>query len=136
MERFLDKTKEPTESEIKDALGNVSEDFFRLFQTLTSLGLSSTFRFPHGNNYGWGYNFKVKGKHFCDLFPGYNGFCLMIRLTNKGFESLENLSSYALDLIANKYPCGEGGVIHYCFEKGKAYTDLEKIIYKKHEEVK
>lgn len=70
--------------------------------------------FPYGNSYGWGISHKKKKKLICYVFAESDSFTVMLRLSGKAYESIyEKLKPYGKNLVDNKYPCGDGGWIHY-----------------------
>lgn len=111
--RMLDKTNEPTIEAIATQLGPKAQKNLDSFEKelLKKYDLKKELRFPFGNNYGWGYKYSHKNKHLCYLFFEEGGFTIMLQLGDGGkVEACKNqLSPYALDLWANRYPCGKKG---------------------------
>ncbi|MDD3243495.1 MAG: DUF3788 family protein [Eubacteriales bacterium] len=71
-------------------------------------------RNPYGKKYGWGVGHRRKGKHLCDVFPEVGAFTLMIRLSNAQMDTvLSGLSARAQREWEGKYPCGDGGWLHF-----------------------
>lgn len=114
-ERMLDKQQKPTYEEFIDYLGSAKPLFEQLDNyLLVDLGTERQLRFPYGNKYGWSMKYFVKHNHICDIFAEKDAFSVMLRLTNKQFLDVYNImSEYTKQFIDNKYPCGEGGWIHY-----------------------
>ena len=98
-----------------------------LFQELNSYlteewNTQTLIRFPYGNSYGWGVKHSIKSKHICDIFAEDQAFELMLRMDNRQYEAVyDDLLPYTKEVIDGKYPCGDGGWIHYrilCREHG------------------
>ena len=114
-ERMLDKGKRPSLEEFISYCGDGKEliDDLNVFLT-DNMGLEKLLRFPYGNNYGWSIKYSLKNKHICDVFAEKDAFTVMIRLDNSQYETAyNNLLPYTQEFIDNKYPCGNGGWIHY-----------------------
>lgn len=114
-ERMLNKEDVPTKDEMTGYCGVTSKLFLTLNEWLTTtFETEQKTVFPYGNNYGWGIAHKKKGKLICNIFAEKDAFNVMMRLSDKKFDSLFNdLSQYSKDIISNKFPCGDGGWIHY-----------------------
>lgn len=53
----------------------------------------------------------------------------MIRLTNVQYQAIyEKLAKYTQEYIDNKYPCGDGGWIHYRVTCQEHYEDIKKLL--------
>ncbi|MDD3400975.1 MAG: DUF3788 domain-containing protein [Eubacteriales bacterium] len=114
-ERMLDKQQKPTYEEFINYLGNTKSLFEQLDNyLLLDLKSEKQLRFPYGNKYGWSMKYFIKRSHICDIFAEKGAFSVMLRLTNKQFLEVYNtMSEYTKQFIDDKYPCGEGGWIHY-----------------------
>ena len=85
--------------------------------------------FPYGNKYGWCIAHKKAKKLNCNIFAEDNAFSVMIRLSNKLFESVyEDMQKYMQKNIDNKYPCSDGGWIHYRLSCQEHLKDMEKLL--------
>lgn len=129
-ERMLDKTKMPTMDELAAYCGNMAEFF-----TLLNEWLSETYEteqkivFPYGNNYGWGISHKKRKKLLCNVFAEKDAFTVMVRLTNKQCEIMYGkLQEYTRNYIDNKYPCNDGGWIHYRVLGKKHLEDIQTLL--------
>lgn len=129
-ERMLNKQKTPTIEEMTNFCGENSERF-----TLLNEWLSSSFNteqkvvFPYGNNYGWGIAHKKKNKLMCNIFAEYNSFTVMMRLSNKQYDTVyDKLQKYTQEYIDNKYPCGDGGWIHYRVTCDEHFDDIKTLL--------
>ena len=114
-ERLLDKQTQPTLEAFYAHCGDAAPLLRELDAFLTELlGAPALLRFPYGNHYGWGLKYSRKKAHFCDVFAERGAFTIMVRLSNPQFESVYGtLKPYTQTFVDNKYPCGNGGYIHY-----------------------
>lgn len=113
-ERLLDKTQKPSEDEFVLYCGKSNGYFAMLDTFLLSESCTRQMRFPYGNSYGWSMKYSLKSKLICDVFAENDAFTVMIRLTNKQFDLIyDGLEADTKENIDNKYPCGDGGWIHY-----------------------
>lgn len=129
-ERMLNKQKTPTIEEMTNFCGENSERF-----TLINKWLSSSFNteqkvvFPYGNNYGWGIAHKKKNKLMCNIFAENNSFTVMMRMSNKQYDTVyDKLRKYTQEYIDNKYPCGDGGWIHYRITCDEHFDDIKTLL--------
>jgi len=129
-ERMLNKQIKPSIEEMTQYCKECSELFTALNDWLkTTFKTEQTVVFPYGNSYGWGIAHKLKEKLICNVFAENDGFTVMIRLSEKQCEKVyEQLQSYAKDLIDNKYPCNDGGWIHYRIRCQEDLQDIQKIL--------
>ena len=114
-ERLLDKQAVPTMEDLEAYCGGNGALFRELNETLSAeYGTTQEIRFPYGNHYGWGVAHRKKKKLICDVFAESEAFTVMLRLSNQQFASVyPQMQPYTQVFIDNKYPCGEGGWIHY-----------------------
>lgn len=129
-ERMLNKQVEPTISEMTAHCGENAELF-----TMINDWLSKTYdtvqkvTFPYGNNYGWGIAHRKKQKLICNIFVENSAFTVMLRLSNRQFESIyEHVQKYTQEYIDNKYPCNDGGWIHYRVMCKEHLNDIQKLL--------
>lgn len=88
-ERMLDKQAAPTIEEMTEFCGGNAERFRFLNEWLTTSFLTQQkIVFPYGNHYGWGVAHKKKNKLICNIFAEDNAFSVMIRLSDKEYESI------------------------------------------------
>lgn len=53
----------------------------------------------------------------------------MMRLSNNQYEAIyDELDKYTQEHIDNKYPCGDGGWIHYRVTCKEYYEDIKKLL--------
>ena len=85
--------------------------------------------FPYGNKYGWGIAHKKKNKLICNIFAEDNAFTVMMRLSDQQYNTVYGeLQKYAQEHIDNKYPCGDGGWIHYRVTCGEHFDDIKTLL--------
>ena len=129
-ERMLDKQAEPSIEEMAVLCGENAERFSLLNEWLTSVfHTEERIVFPYGNHYGWGVSHKVKNKLICNIFAEDNAFMVMMRMSDRQYQTVySQLQEYARDLIDNKYPCGDGGWIHYRVICQEHFEDIKTIL--------
>jgi len=129
-ERMLNKEIVPTEDNIKEFIGeNAVKNMDLLKYSLEKvMKISTELRFPYGNKYGWGYKFSDdKNKHLLDLFFEKGSINIMLRTVIKTkieIEKYNKLSEEGKQYWENKYPCGNGGWIHYRVKNKKHLKDI------------
>ncbi|MCI9409638.1 MAG: DUF3788 domain-containing protein [Oscillospiraceae bacterium] len=129
-ERMLDKHIIPTASEMTEYCGKNAGLFNLLNEWLSeTYGTVQKVVFPYGNNYGWGISHKKKEKLVCNIFAENNSFTVMMRLSDKQFDSIyDRVEKYTQEYINNKYPCGNGGWIHYRVTEKSHFDDIQKLL--------
>lgn len=129
-ERMLDKQVVPTIPEMTAYCGENSELFTLLNNWLSeTYGTVQEIVFPYGNHYGWGISHKIKRKFICNIFAENNSFTVMMRLSNKQYDIIyDNVEKYTQEYIDNKYPCGDGGWIHYRIINKDHFNDIQKLL--------
>ena len=132
-ERMLDKNNKPSWEEFFSYCGRSKKLLIDLDAFIMSIdGLDKLIRFPYGNNYGWGIKYYKKNRHICDIFAEKEAFTIMIRLSDEQFEKLyPDMSIYTKELIDNRYPCGNGGWIHYQVKSIEYLTDIKTLLQMK-----
>ena len=100
-ERMLDKHIIPTVSEMTEYCGKNAGLFNLLNEWLSeTYGTVQKVVFPYGNNYGWGISHKKKEKLVCNIFAENNSFTVMMRLSDKQFDSIYDRSKNILRNIS------------------------------------
>lgn len=129
-ERMLNKQMEPSIEEMTAFCGENAERFSSLNEWLESaFHTEQKVVFPYGNHYGWGVAHKIKGKLICNIFAEDNAFTVMMRLSDKQYQSVyEKLHKYTQEVIDNKYPCGDGGWIHYRVTSEEHFEDSKALL--------
>lgn len=129
-ERMLDKQNQPTYEEFANYCGVCRSLFERADDVLTNeLNAEKVMRFPYGNHYGWGMKYSVKSKHICDIFAEKDAFTVMLRMADSQFSKVyDELSAYSKELIDHKYPCGNGGWVHYRVQSEAHLKDILRLL--------
>ncbi|MBD5402674.1 DUF3788 domain-containing protein [bacterium] len=129
-ERMLNKQVTPTMEEMTKFCGENSERFSLLIEWLTSaINTEKKIVFPYGNKYGWGVAHKKKNKLICNVFAEDNAFTVMMRLSDKQYNTIyDNLQKYAQEHIDHKYPCSDGGWIHYRVTCNEHFDDIKTLL--------
>ena len=129
-ERMLNKQETPTIEEMTKFCGENSERFSLLNEWLTSaFQTEQKVVFPYGNNYGWGVAHKRKNKLICNVFAEDNAFTVMMRLTDKQCKAVyDQLQKYTQEYLDNKYPCSDGGWIHYRVIREEHFDDIKILL--------
>ncbi len=129
-DRMLNKKAMPTIEEMTAYCGENAALFSAINAWLS--GAFSTEQkvvFPYGNHYGWGIAHRKKNKLICNVFAEENAFTVMLRLSNKQYASVyEQLHGYTKECIDNKYPCSDGGWIHYRVTCKEHFHDIQKLL--------
>ena len=129
-ERMLNKQTIPTEDEIKKHIGKNSVEIIDVIKSSLekSAEIKMELKFPFGNNYGWGYKISNKSKHLFYLFFEKGSITLMLQIgrinTKADLERYGQLSEEGKKYWENRYPCGEGGWIHYRITNRKQLKDI------------
>lgn len=129
-ERMLDKRTEPTLTEMTAHCGAASTLFTALNDWLSDvLHTERSTVFPYGDRYGWGIAHKRKGRLVCNVFPEDGALCVMLRLTNAQWASVyENAREPMRACVDGKYPCGDGGWIHYRVVAPEDMPDIRRAL--------
>lgn len=129
-ERMLNKQVMPTIEEMTEYCGENAELFSMLNKWMeTTFETEQRVVFPYGNDYGWGIAHRKKNKLICNVFAEDGAFTVMVRLSNKQYEMIyEQLGKYTKEYIDNKYPCGDGGWIHYRVTYREHFEDVKKLL--------
>lgn len=129
-ERMLDKKVTPSIEEMEKYCGENSERFSSLNGWLTdSFGTEQKIVFPYGNGYGWGVAHKKKSRLICNVFAENGAFTVMMRLSDRQYKSVyDKLQANTRECIDNKYPCGDGGWIHYRVNCRENFEDIKILL--------
>lgn len=129
-ERMLNKQEKPTIEEMAEYCESCAGLFTGLNEWLSgTYGTDQTVSFPYGNQYGWGIAHRKNKKLICNVFAEADAFTVMLRLSNKQFASgYSRMQPYARELIDHRYPCGDGGWIHYRVTCGEQLDDLQMLL--------
>ena len=134
-ERMLDGGHRPSTLEIQNTLGMKACSYLNLLETrLADLyDLRKEFRFPFGNDYGWGVKYSHKAVHLVYVFFEQGAFTVMLQIGDARVplmkESLSSWSEKARTLWENRYPCGEeGGWIRYRILEQEEIEEIIRLI--------
>ncbi len=128
--RMLDKQTAPTIAEMASYCGENGGLFLQFNEWLSaSFATEQKIVFPYGNNYGWGVAHRRKNKLLCNVFAEDNAFTVMLRLSNEQWDALYgNVQKYMKEYIDNKYPCNDGGWIHYRVSCAEHIDDIKTAL--------
>lgn len=128
-ERMLDKAVKPDFNALADYCGKRKEEFLAYNDFLAeTMNTVSEIRFPYGNAYGWCVTHRRGKKLVCDVFAEADAFNVMIRLPDKASMSVyDSLGEYAKECVDERYPCGEGGWLHYRVSEPWQLSDLMRL---------
>ena len=129
-ERMLNQNESPSIQQMTAYCGTTAAMFTDLNEWLTAeYATVQAVVFPYGNSYGWGISHKRKGKLVCNVFPEDEAFCVMLRMSDSQFASVyDQLGEYARKYIDNKYPCHDGGWIHYRVMDEPQFDDIKLLL--------
>ena len=129
-ERMLDKQNRPTYDEMAAYCGNCMELFMRINEWLSKVcETTQELSFTYGNKYGWAVAHRKKKKLVCNVFAENGAFTVMIRLSNEQFQKLyDQMEKETQERIDNKYPCGDGGWLHYRVTNEANFCDIQKML--------
>ena len=129
-ERMLNKQEVPTPADMASYCGETAELFTQLNGWLSeNFETAQKITFPYGNQYGWGIAHRRKKSLVCNIFAEKNAFTVMMRLSNAQFElEYDNVKKYAQEYINHKYPCSDGGWIHYRVTCKEHLDDIRRLL--------
>ena len=129
-ERMLDKAVTPTLDDLTAWCGENGALFTSLNEWLAAhYELEQKIVFPYGKRYGWGIAHRKKSKLICNVFAENGAFTVMTHLSDKQFQTAyDHLSDYAKAFVDNKYPCGDGGWIHFRVTKPEHIMDIQALL--------
>lgn len=114
-ERMLSRGAVPTMESLAAHCGAASAAFREINGYLTGVcATQPEIRFPYGGRYGWGISHRIGKKLICNVFAEVDAVTVMMRLSDRQYAALyPRLLPYTQRCIDEKYPCGDGGWIHY-----------------------
>ena len=129
-ERMLNKQAVPTIEEMTAYCDDNAQRFTELNDWLTkTCNTVQKITFPYGNGYGWGVAHRIKKKLICNIFAEDIAFSVLMRLSDKQYASVyEIVQIYTKDYIDGKYPCGDGGWIHYRVTCPEHLEDVKNLL--------
>jgi hypothetical protein len=129
-ERMLDRQIVPTDEKIKKFIGEKAvENLSLIINAVKNIfKINMELKFPYGNKYGWGYRISdEKNKFIFNIFFERGSINIMLRTeikTEKEIEKYNKLTEEGKRYWENKYPCGNGGWIHYRVTNKKQLKDI------------
>jgi len=133
-ERMLDKIKVPSEAEIKAFIGEKSYSRLEKFEKYLkeNYEIIRDLKFPFGNDYGWGYKYSHKLSHLCYVFFEKGAFTITLQIGDKLVPKMEDmlpkLSQKMQNLWEGRYPCGDGGWIHYRVLSDEDVAEVVRLV--------
>lgn len=133
-ERMLDKLQEPSNQEIQKHIGENTAFLLNAFEETMKLhyNINRELKFPFGNNYGWGYKYSHKTKHLCYVFFEKEAITILLQIGGNLLHKLEKVLPECLprtkEYWDNRYPCGDGGWIHYRIFNEEELRDVLKLL--------
>ena len=127
---MLDKQTRPTFDDMAAYCGKGMELFVRVNDWLSNVcHTTQEISFPYGNNYGWAVAHRKKKKLICNVFAENGAFTVMIRLTNNQFHMVyDQMEKETQARIDGRYPCGDGGWLHYRVTSEAHLCDIQKML--------
>lgn len=128
--RMLNKQVVPTVEDMAAYCGRTAELFTLLNNWLYEThGTVWKVVFPYGNHYGWGIAHKKKQKLICNIFAEENAFTVMMRLSCEQFQAIyAKVQRDTQEYIDHRYPCGDGGWIHYRVLGKAHFDDIQQLL--------
>jgi hypothetical protein len=128
---FADKNHQPTENEIREAVGAQFPFWQELTQWLQDkYAVHEELKFLYGKNYGWGLRFRIKGKLLTALYPGAGYFIVQIILRPEAIEKAQGmkLGKNALQAIERANPYPEGRWLFIPVEAQNDLMDVQTLL--------
>lgn len=128
-ERMLNKQVQPTLAEMSAYCGERNDLFLALHEWLgETFQTTQTIVFPYGNHYGWGVAHRQKKTLLCNVFPERDAFCVMVRCSDAQFAQVyDQVSLDMQEQIDHRYPCGDGGWLHFHVLNDRNFQDLQTL---------
>lgn len=129
-ERMLNKDIKPSIEDLGLYVGS-SVELFHTFNSFLSehYKTAQEIRFPYGKEYGWCVTHRKGKKLICDVFAETEAFTVMLRLSNQQFDKVYgDLQSETKQIVDNKYPCSNGGWIHYRVATRENLEDIKILL--------
>lgn len=132
-ERLLDKSDRPTKEALASYCGEGRERFQALNEALSArFATEQEIRFPYGNRYGWCITHRRRGKLICDVFAEAGAFTVMLRLSDRQYAAVyPALHADAQGCVDRRYPCGDGGWIHFRVLNAEQLSDITLLLNEK-----
>lgn len=128
---FIEKKHEPTEAEIRQALGprrSLWQELLRFLRETYSA--EEDFKFLYGKNYGWARRFRMRGQLLTSLFPSDGGFTVQVNLSPGAVEKALHMKvSRNVQLaIARAHPYPEGRWLFIPVESKADVRNVQRLL--------
>lgn len=129
-ERMLDKSLVPTLADLTAWCDENGPLFTALNEWIsTQYATEQQIVFPYGKRYGWGVAHRKKARLICNIFAEKGAFTVMTHLADKQFQSVyARLSEHGQQQVDAKYPCGDGGWIHFRVTNAAHLDDIQALL--------
>ncbi len=128
---FSDKTHQPTDAEVLEAIGPRLSIWQELVHFVREkYPIQEDFKFLYGKNYGWALRFRIKGKLLISLYPAEGGFTVQVNLSSEAIEKAQRmkLGKNVQQAIARAHPYPEGRWLFIPVESEKDYRDIQRLL--------
>jgi len=128
---FTDKGKQPTEIQVREAVGSRIQLWDHLIQTVQKqYPVQQDFKFLYGKNYGWAVRFRIKGQLLTSLFPTQGGFVAQVNLSPDDIRKVLALkmSRNIQQAIERAHPYPEGRWLFIPIETKEDMRDVQRLV--------
>jgi hypothetical protein len=128
---FTDKNRQPTDTEVLEAIGPMSQTWQALVQFIReNYPVQEDLKFMYGKKYGWALRFRISGKLLTSLYPTQNGFTAQVILDPAAIEQAQRvkLGKNARQAIAKAHPYPEGRWLFIPIECKSDIRDLQRLL--------
>ncbi|MGD0707055.1 MAG: DUF3788 domain-containing protein [Anaerolineaceae bacterium] len=128
---FADKTYQPADAEIREAIGPLFSTWQELAQWIREkYPTQEDFKFLYGKNYGWGLRFRIKSKPLITLYPGQGNFTAQVILRPEAIEKVQStkLGQNAQQAIERATPYPEGRWLFIPVESKSDLEDVQRLL--------
>lgn len=127
---FMDRDRQPTASEIAEALGSTAPLWDRIRRFVeTSYEVEPTF-VPPSKNYGWDLKYRKGGKTLVSLTPDRGGFTALVVLGEKETEAARelDLGHHVQGVFDGARQLRDGRWLFVHVESGRDVDDIERLL--------
>jgi hypothetical protein len=131
-ERLLDKSRQPSDGEMAEATGGLSDAWKSLRAFIeANYGIEPVVKFG-GKKYGWLVNYRKGGRPLCDLYPEQGAFTALVVLGKKEVEqveaSLEEFSPATGELFQNTPQFHDGRWLWLRLTDPAQLADVQRLL--------
>jgi hypothetical protein len=128
---FIEKKHQPTEAEVRQALGSkrsLWEGLIRLI--LETYPAEEDFKFLYGKNYGWARRFRMQGQLLTSLYPTNGGFTVQVNLSPDSVEKALRMQpgKNVCLAIERAHPYPEGRWLFVPVESQADIRDVQRLL--------